>query len=117
MSMEEAAAQLAGKFNVDHSDCGKVGYLREPYFGAPYPTQALVPEAFRDGQARIAASDLQKRLPDALSLVETREQCFGFSRENQATAKRMQNQFRDFVALCVRKENETGLPCLIVASR
>ena len=116
MSMQEAAAQLSRKFNVDDRDCGEVGYLREPYFGAPYPTQALAPEAFRYGRARVTAADLQKRLPDALYLVETREQCFGFSRENEAAIERVQQQYRDFVALCARKEEETGIPCLIIAS-
>ena len=74
MSMQEVGAQMSAQCN-DHY--GDVGYLREPYYGKPYPTQVLAPEAFRYGRARIAAADLQKRLPDALYLVETREQCFG----------------------------------------
>ena len=113
MSMEDAAAQLSAKYN---GDGGEVGYLREPDYGDPYPTHALAPEAFRYGRARIAASDLRKRLPDALFLVETREMCFGYSRENAVAVERMQQQFRDFVALCSRKEVETGIPCLIVAT-
>jgi hypothetical protein len=28
----------------------------------------------------------------------------------------MQEQLRDFVALCARKEEECGIPCMIVAS-
>jgi hypothetical protein len=113
MSVQEAAAQLSAMYNGDRGD---VGYLREPYFGAPYPTQALAPEAFRYGRARIAAADLQKRLPDALQLVETREQCFGFGKESDTAVQRMQKQFRDFVSLCARKEEECGIPCMIVAS-
>jgi hypothetical protein len=55
-------------------------------------------------------------VPDTLYLVETRKQCFGFSPETQKAIRRMQQQFREFVALCTRKEEETGIPCLIVAS-
>jgi len=113
MSMAEAVAQVSAKYNGDR---GEVGYLSESYYGAPYPTEALVPEAFRYGRARIAASDLQKRLPDALYMVESRELCFGFGKEAEAAVQRLQKQYRDFVALCARKEDETGIPCLIVAS-
>jgi hypothetical protein len=113
MSMQDAAAQLSGKYKVGYGlESGNVGYLREPYYGAPYPTQALAPEAFHYGRARIAASKLEKRLPDALYLVETRELCFG----SEAAVKRIQKQYRDFVDLCARKEEETGIPCMIVAS-
>ena len=113
MSMAEAAAQLSAKY---YGDCGEVGYLCEPYYGEPYPIQALAPEAFRYGRARIPASDLQKRLPDALHMVETRELCFSVSRAELAATERLQQQYRDFVALCARKEDETGIPCLIIAS-
>jgi hypothetical protein len=116
MSMEEAAAQLSGKFNVGYGDYGKAGYLREPHHGEPYATKALVPEAFRYGRARIPASDLQKRLPDALHIVEARERAFAFSKADETAIERMQKHYRDFVALCTRKEEETGIPCLIVAS-
>jgi hypothetical protein len=30
---------------------------------------------------------------------------------------RLQKRYRDFVALCARKEQECGIPCMIVASR
>jgi hypothetical protein len=113
MSMQEAAAQLSAKY---HGGGGEIGYLGEPYFGAPYPTQALAPEAYRYGRARIAASDLQKRLPDALYLVETRELCFGHSRERELAVQRLQQEYRDFVELCARKEKECGIPCMIVTS-
>lgn len=107
------AAQLSAKFGNDY---GGIGYLREPYYGEPYPTQTLVPEAFRYGRARIAAADLRKRLPDALDMVETRELCFGYDSEHEAAVARMQQQYRDFVALCARKEEECGIPCMIIAS-
>ena len=113
MSMEEAAAQLSGKFSNDYGD---VGYLREPYHGTPYATEALVPEALRYGRARIAASDLRKRLPDALHIVETRERSCAFTTADEAAIERMQKHYRDFVALCARKEEQTGIPCLIIAS-
>ena len=113
MSMQEAAAQLSSRFS-DH--CGELGSLYEPYYGQPYPLKALAPEAFRYGRARIAAADLERRLPDALHIVETREECFGFGEETKAAIQRVQKQFRDFVALCARKEEECGIPCMIVAS-
>jgi hypothetical protein len=113
MSMREAAAQLSAKYN---GGGGELGYIGEPYFGAPYPTQALAPEAFRYGRARIAASDLQKRLPDALYLVESRELCFGYGKESDLAVERLQQEYRDFVALCTRKEKECGIPCMIIAS-
>lgn len=73
MSIQEAAAQLGGKFSADYGfDAGNVGYLREPIHGEPYATKALVPEAFRYGRARITAADLRKRLPDALHIVDAR---------------------------------------------
>ena len=49
-------------------------------------------------------------------MVESRELCFGFGKEAEAAVQRVQKQYRDFVALCARKEEETGIPCLIVAS-
>lgn len=113
MSMEDAAAQLSAKFSGDR---GEVGYLSEPYWGEPYPIQALAPEAFRYGRARIAAADLQKRLPDALDMVEARELCFAVTEAELAATQRMQQQFRDFVSLCARKEEECGIPCMIIAS-
>ena len=117
MSMQEAAAQLGGKYNTDYGVAsGEVGYLREPHHGEPYATRTLVPEAFRYGRARIAAADLQKRLPDALHIVETRERLTAFNVADETAIERMQKHYRDFVALCARKEVETGIPCLIVAS-
>ena len=110
MSMADVAAQRSDTHNG-----GELGYLEEPYCDKPYPTQVLVPEAYRYGRARIAASDLYKRLPDALDMVETRELCFGWSTEAEAAVRRVQQQYRDFVELCARKQDETGLPCLIVA--
>ncbi len=118
MSMQEAAAQLGGKFNTEYGvEAGSVGYLREPYHGEPYATKTLVPEAFRYGRARIAAVELQKRLPDALHIVETRERAYAFSAADDADIERMQRRYREFVALCARKEQECGIPCMIIASR
>ena len=112
--MADAAAQLRAEFNGDRGD---IGYISEPYYGQPYPTQALAPEAFRYGRARIPASDLQRRLPDALYTLESRELCFGCDHETYLAVERMQKQYREFVALCARKEKESGIPCMIVVNR
>jgi hypothetical protein len=111
MSMAEEAAQITG-FSVEH---GHVGYLREAYHGEPYATRVLVPEAFEDGRARIDAGKLQKRLPVALQVAEKRErEVYGVTDANEI--ERVLKSYRDFVALCARKEQETGIPCLIIAS-
>ncbi len=112
MSFEDASAQLTGKF----THTSGAGYLQEPYHGEPYATKTLVPEAFRYGRARIAAADLQKRLPDALHIVETRERLTAVTSADEAAIEKMQKEYRDFVALCAEKEDETGIPCLIVTS-
>jgi hypothetical protein len=111
MSMAEEAAQITG-FSVEH---GHVGYLREAYHGQPYATRVLVPEAFEDGRARIDAGTLQKRLPVALQVAEKRERkVYGVTDAKEI--ERVLKSYRDFVALCARKEQETGIPCLIIAS-
>ena len=111
MSMKDEAAQITG-FSVEH---GHVGYLREAYHGEPYATKVLVPEAFEDGRAYVCAGTLQKRLPVALHVAETRErQVYGVT--DAEDIERVLKSYRDFVALCARKEQETGIPCLIVAS-
>ena len=111
MSMQDKAAQITG-FSVEH---GHVGYLREAYHGEPYATKVLVPEAFETGRARIDAGTLQKRLPDALHAAETRERkVYGVTDAEEI--ERVLKSYRDFVALCARKEQETGIPCLVIAS-
>jgi hypothetical protein len=112
----EVSAQITG-FSIEH---GHVGYLREAYHGEPYATRVLVPEAFDtehypDG-APIRAADLRARLPEALKVATERERALyhhdQFHEDTRATRK----SFRDFVALCERKERETGEPCSIIAS-
>ena len=111
MSMQDEAAQITG-FSVEH---GHVGYLREAYHGEPYATKVLVPEAFEYGRARIDAGTLQKRLPDTLHVAETRErEVYGVT--DAEDIERVLTSYRDFVALWERKERETGVPCLIIAS-
>ncbi len=112
MSMQDAAAQMSGVFSTEH---GYVGYLREAYHGEPYATKVLVPEAFEDGRAHIDAGKLQKRLPDALHVAETRERTV-YGVTDDEDIERVLKSYRDFVALCTRKEEETGIPCLIVAA-
>jgi hypothetical protein len=110
MSMADEAAQITG-FSVEH---GHVGYLREAYHGEPYATKVLVPEAFEYGRARIDAGTLQKRLPETLDAARKRERQVYMA--NDEDTERVLQSYRDFVALCARKEVETGIPCLIIAS-
>jgi len=112
MSMRDDAAQLKAWASVESGD---IGYLREAYHGEPYATKVLVPEAFEDGRARIAAGTLQKRLTETLQLAERRErEVYGATDADEIG--RVLKSYRDFVALCARKEVETGIPCLIIAS-
>jgi len=111
MTADEEAAQITG-FSIEH---GHVGYLREAYHGEPYATRRLVPEAFMQGQAPIASATLLTRLPEALEIAERRERkIYGVTDAKQI--ERVLKSYRDFVALCARKEYETGHPCLIIAS-
>jgi hypothetical protein len=111
MTDAEHAAQITG-FSIEH---GHVGYLREAYHGEPYATMVLVPEAFEQGRANIPAATLQARLPEVLAVVETREREI-YGETDAAAIGRLLKSYRDFVALCERKEEETGKPCLIIAS-
>jgi hypothetical protein len=110
---EEKQAQLTG-FSVVH---GHVGYLREAYHGEPYATRHLVPEAFdaKGHEAAIPAAMLRERLPKTLELVEEREREL-YGQPDLAEISKVKKSFSDFVALCERKEEETGEPVSIVAS-
>lgn len=112
MTKEEREAQHTG-FSVVH---GNVGYLREAYHGGPYATKVLVPEAFDDDAmyygAEIPASVLRERLPDALEAARTRARRVY---EEDASPELLKS-YEQFVALCERKEAETGKPCRIFAS-
>ena len=111
MSDAEKKAQVTG-FSVEH---GHVGYLREAYHGEPYATRVLVPEAFETGRAEIPAATLWERLPDALKAAEQRErELYGETDINEIG--RVLKSYVAFVALCARKEAETGEPCLSIAS-
>ena len=108
---EEEQAQITGG-SVVH---GHVGYLREAYHGEPYATQYLVAEAFENGRAQIPAAVLRERLPETLALVEQRERTIYDNDDEQYIAE-VKQSFADFVALCERKEVETGEPLTIIAS-
>jgi hypothetical protein len=111
MTADEDAEQITG-FSVEH---GHVGYLREAYHGELYATKYLVAEAFVDGRAPIDAATLQQRLPIALKIAERRErEVYGVT--DAADIEHVLKSYRDFVALCVRKQRETGHFCLIIAS-
>ncbi len=108
----ESEAQITG-FSTRSGD---VGYLREAYHGGPYGTRALVPEAFdaENCEAAIPAAVLVARLPSVLEIVAERQQkIYGANEDDVAEACRA---FAEFVALCERKEAETGQPVTIEAS-
>ena len=95
--IREVFSQLGGKFNAGYGiDAGNVGYLREPCHGEPYATKTLVPEAFRYGRARITAADLQKRLPDVLHIVDTRERLIAFTVADEAEGVRVAKQYLSY---------------------
>jgi len=111
MTKEERTAQMTG-FSVEH---GHVGYLREAYHGEPYATTILVSEAFELGRAVISAAMLRARLPEVLEAAEQRERdLYGVTEVEEIET--VLKSYRDFVELCERKEQETGVPCLIIAS-
>jgi hypothetical protein len=109
----EEEAQITG-FSIEH---GHVGYLREAYHGEPYATRVLVEEAFLHphGRAVISADLLRDRLPEVLELAEKREREV-YSVTDDVEIERVLKSYRDFVALCAQKEEETGESCLIIAS-
>jgi hypothetical protein len=112
MSQAEEDEQLRAVFRAD---LGRLGYLREAYHGEPYATKVLVPEAFEELRVPIYAARLEDRLPATLVVAEARERdIYGVT--DQAEINRVLKSYRDFVALCARKETETGEPCLIIAS-
>ena len=111
MTERERQAQITG-CSVVH---GHVGYLREAYHGEPYATKVLVPEVFEELRVQIHAATLQSRLPSVLVVAEARERKL-YGTTDPVEIERVLKSFRDFVALCARKEKETGDPCLIIAS-
>jgi hypothetical protein len=112
MTMQEEAVQARSVLSEEE---GGNGYLFEHAYDEPSATKALVPEAFTYGRARIAATDLRERLPEALKAAERRERELYWETDDEHI-ERILKSYRDFVALCARKEEETGIPCLIVAS-
>lgn len=112
MTKEEEKKQYTG-FDVF---AGDVGYLREAYHGKPYATKFLVREAFRsdNGQAKIPAKVLRRRLPKTLRLVEERERVLYGG--NDESVRKLQASFLWFVEFCEKKEKETGKPVTILAS-
>jgi 4-aminobutyrate aminotransferase-like enzyme len=108
---KEKDDQLTGFSVVD----GQVGYLREAYHGSPYATMHLCAEAFEHGHAEIPAEVLRERLPEALRLAEERERTV-YGVKHREEMEPVLQSFRDFVALCERKEKETGSPVMIEAS-
>src|ERR1043165_812599 len=108
---DEERAQAESWRSVEH---GQVGYLREAYHGEPYATRFLFREAFESeiGEARIPAATLRYRLPETLEVVEARERGV-YHEADEFQIESVKESFRKFVALCERKETETGEPVLI----
>ena len=96
---------------------GHTGYLREAYHGVPYATKFLCREAFESATCRapISAEVLHARLPETLRLAEERERQV-YEETDEHEIELVRQSFRDFVALCEAKEQETGEPVAIVAS-
>ena len=111
---EEEEAQLTG-FSVKH---GHVGYLRESYHGEPYATRHLVAEAFEspDAEAKIPAKTLRRRLPETIRIAKKRLRVVYNRKGRIPDDDPVIQSFVDFVALCERKEQQTGEPVTIVAS-
>jgi len=112
MSDAEKNAQATFWLSADH---GNVGYLREAYHGEPYATKVLVPECFETGRASIPAATLRERLPETLEIAERREREL-YDETDPEAIRLVLKSYRDFVELCASKEDETGEPCLIIAS-
>ena len=111
---EERKAQCTG-FSIEH---GHVGYLREAYHGEPCATPYLVSEAFEDpeGLAKIPAAVLRERLPETIRIAKERERVVYKRKGEIPDDDPIIKSFTDFVALCERKERETGEPVTIIAS-
>jgi hypothetical protein len=112
MTEAEENEQHSALLSAEH---GHVGYLREAYHGEPYATKVLVPEAFQELRVPIYAATLKDRLPATLVVAEHRERTI-YGVTDQAEIEGVLQSYRNFVAVCARKEAETGEPCLITAS-
>ena len=112
-SAEERERQASVWLTTEH---GAAGYLREAYHGEPYATRFLFAKAFdaETCEARIPAAELRGNLEKALELVEERARKLYNATDVEVEAEKQ--SFRDFVALCERKEKETGEPVRIIAS-
>ena len=75
----------------------------------------LTNHPFVSGRAFIPAVVLRNRLPETLRLAERREREI-YEVTDPEEIEAVLKSYRDFVALCERKESETGKPCLIIAS-
>lgn len=113
MTEEEKQLQYTG-FSIR---AGKYGYLREAYHGGPYATRILIKEAFEesnDCQAEIPASTMRQRLPEVLATVIARSKIV-YDEEIDVNDPTVQS-FVQFVELAELKEEETGQPCIVIAS-
>ena len=88
-----------------------IGYLEGDLPGGHSATLDLFKEAHASMRgAKIPASVLAERLPEALETVRITESDNGATEEQIAKA---QESYRQFVEFCARKEKDTGEPVFI----
>lgn len=70
-----------------------------------------MPDGFEEHPVPVYAATLEARLPATLVIAKARQRkVYGVIDTEQI--ERVLKSYRDFVALCARKESETGEPCL-----
>lgn len=109
---EEANAQITGFDDTK----GATGYLREGYHGGPYVTHFLLAEAFNENSegARIPASVLRERLPEAIGMAITRQREIYSNDEAGVSSPEVQS-FIQFVELIEKLEQEGKEPRIIAS--
>ena len=110
MSEQECDAQAEAWLT---NQGGGVGYLREAYHGAPYPSHHLVREVFEGPTvAEIPAHVLRERLPETLRLAEVRARTV-YELTDPAEIEDEVKQYREFVEFCEEREAQTGEPPIV----
>ena len=113
----EETAQLNAFYDLSTQD-GDIGYLHEMQDGELYATHVLVPEAIHAEDAdgvSIPVATLRERLPEALRVAREQQRLVYNEPADSKKTEAVLQSLRDFVALCERKEQETGEPCSILA--
>jgi hypothetical protein len=111
-SFEEWDAQHRGILDLSS---GKRGCLREKYHGDACAAHVLCHEAFgAEGEARIPAKTLRRRLNHALKISKARLRLVHELDDKEV--ERIAQSYRDFVSFCERKEEEQGEPLLFIVN-